>query len=230
VAGKDREGKKVNMEQAQPAPAEKPKQKGKVFAPYNFKVFDVYDISQVSVTDPGLKSVINLNEKLVLKTHGRHTEKYGRTKINVIERMIGYIGVPGHRGKKHKIRTNWASGKYEKNAATLMEAFKIIEGKTKQNPIQLLIKAIENSAPDDEVTTIEYGGARYPQAVDVSPLRRLNLALRNIVHGSYDRAFGKRASIAEGLAAEIISASQGNNESVGVTKKNESEKQADSAR
>ncbi len=233
---KDREGKKIKMEQTQPVVIEKPKAEeakkktGKVYAPYNFKIFDLYDISQVEVTDPGLKSVVNLNERLVLKTHGRHTEKYGRAKINVVERVIGYLGVPGHRGKKHKIRTNWASGKYAKNASTLLAAFKIIEEKTKQNPVQVLVKAIENSAPDDEVTTIEYGGARYPQAVDVSPMRRITLALRNIVHGGYDKAFGKKASIAEGLAAELIAASTANNESIAVTKKNESEKQADSAR
>ena len=39
-------------------------------------------------------------------------------------------------------------------------------------PLKIFVKAIENSAPREEVISIEYGGARYPQAVDLSPLRR----------------------------------------------------------
>ena len=89
---------------------------------------------------------------------------------------------------------------------------------------------MENSAPRDEVTAVEYGGARYPQAVDISPRRRLNLALRFMVNGSYDKAFNKKASIVEALAKEIIAASNNSGESFAVSKKNDMEKQADSAR
>jgi small subunit ribosomal protein S7 len=194
------------------------------------KIFDLYETKEVKVEDESLKKYINLDEKLVLKSHGRHTEKFGKGKINIIERLAGLVAVPGHRGKKHKIQTAWASGKYSKNMQVVLETLKIIAEQTKQNPIQVLIKAIENSSPADEVTTIEYGGARYPQAVDVSPLRRLNLALRNIVHGGYDKAFKKKVKIQEGLAKEILLAAEGSNESNAVQKKTESEKQADSAR
>ncbi|MEM4230437.1 MAG: 30S ribosomal protein S7 [Candidatus Pacearchaeota archaeon] len=194
------------------------------------KIFDIYETKNVEVKDPGLRRVVNLNEKLVLKTHGRNTQRFGKTKVNVLERLVSYIGVAGHRGKKHRIITNWASGKYSKNVKILLEALKIIYEKTKTNPIQIFIQAIENSAPCDEITTIEYGGARYPQAVDVSPTRRLALALRNLVHGGYDKAFNKKVSIAEGLATEIIAASMKTSESFAVQKKTECEKQADSAR
>lgn len=194
------------------------------------KIFDLYETKEIQVNDLGLKRVITLDEKLVLKSHGRTTEKFGRTKMNIVERLINLIGVPGHRGKKHKLQTSWASGKYTKNVKTVLRAFKIIQDKTGQNPIQVLVKAIEYSAPKDEVTVIEYGGARYPQAVDVSPLRRVSISLRNIVHGSYDKAFGKKTDMAEALATEISLASQGSNESFACQKRNESEKQADSAR
>lgn len=194
------------------------------------KIFDLYETKDVKVEDLGLKRVINLDERLVLKSHGRNTEKFGKTKVNIVERLVSYLGVPGHRGKKHKVMTNWASGKYSKNTKIVLEAFKIIEAKTKQNPIQVLVKAIENTSPRDEVTTIEYGGARYPQAVDVSPVRRIALALRNIVHGSYDKAFGKKTSMAEALANEIILAYNNTNESFAWQKRNETEKQADAAR
>ncbi|MEK6757971.1 MAG: 30S ribosomal protein S7, partial [Nanoarchaeota archaeon] len=88
----------------------------------------------------------------------------------------------------------------------------------------------ENAAPRDEITVIEYGGARYPQAVDVSPMRRVNLALKHLIHGASDKAFNKKKTITQGLAEEIILASEGNGESFALRKKNESEKQADSAR
>jgi len=106
----------------------------------------------------------------------------------------------------------------------------MIEAKTKKNPVEVLVKAIENSAPRDEITVIEYGGARYPQAVDVSPLRRVSLALKHIVHGSSEKAFGKKKTIYQTLAEEIMLAADENQESFAIKKRIESEKQADSAR
>lgn len=194
------------------------------------KIFDKYETREIKVEDPGLKRYINLDQKLVLKTHGRLNQKFGKVKVNIIERLANLVAVPGHRGKKHKIITGHASGKYQKNMKIVLEAFKIIEKSKKQNPIQVLVKAIENTAPHDEVTVIEYGGARYPQAVDVSPLRRVNLALRNIVHGAYDKAFNKKKNMAQGLATEIILAADNSHESFAAGKRNESEKQADAAR
>lgn len=194
-----------------------------------FKIFDRYDVSEVVITDEGLKGVINLDPRLVLKDAGRNVQKFGKIKINIVERLMNRLAVSGHRGKKHKIEKN-SAGKYVKNMKIILEALKMIEEKTKQNPIQVLIKAIENAAPKDEVTVIEYGGARYPQAVDVAPVRRVNLAIKWIIHGSSDKAFNKKKTIAQGLAEEIILASENNGESFSCRRRNESEKQADSAR
>ena len=194
------------------------------------KIFNLYSTQDVKVEDPALKSVINLDERLVLRTTGRMKEKFERNKINIIEKLANLIAVPAHRGKKHKIITGHASGKYTKNMKIVLEALRIIQEKTKENPIQVFVKAIENAAPRDEITVIEYGGARYPQAVDVSPSRRLNIAMRNMVHGAYDKSFNKKTKIQEALANEIILASERNMESFAMGKKNESEKQADSAR
>ena len=93
-----------------------------------------------------------------------------------------------------------------------------------------MVTALEKTAPRDETTVIEYGGARYPQAVDVSPLRRVNITLKHFVHGASDKAFGKKKTIAQALAEEIVLASEDNGESFAYKKKNEAEKQADSAR
>jgi len=196
----------------------------------DFKIFDLYDISEINVEDPGLKSVINLKPKLILKSYGRNVQKHGQIRVNIVERLMNRLGVAGHRGKKHKIIFGHSTGKYSKNMKIVLDAFKMIEQKTKENPIKILVKAVENSAPRDEITVIEYGGARYPQAVDVSPLRRVNLALRHIIHGASDRAFNKKKNITQGLAEEITLASENNGESFAVRRKNEIEKQADSAR
>ena len=195
-----------------------------------FKIFDLYDISEIKVKDPGLKPVINLEPKLILKSQGRNVQKYGQIKVNIVERLMNRIATAGHRGKKHKIILGHSTGKYSKNMKIVLEAFKLIEKKTQKNPVEVLVKAIENVAPRDEVTIIEYGGARYPQAIDVSPLRRVNLALKNIVHGASDKAFNKKKTIAQALADEIIMASEENGESFAIKKKKESEAQADSAR
>jgi len=195
-----------------------------------FKIFDLYDLSEIQVQDPGLKNVINLQPKLILKSYGRNFQKFGQTKVNIVERLMNRIAVAGHRGKKHKIIVGRATGKYTRNMKIVLEAFQIIEKKTGKNPVLVLVKAIENSAPRDEITVIEYGGARYPQAVDVSPLRRVNLALKYIVHGSSEKAFGKKKKFSQALADEIILAYEQNGESFAIKKKKESEAQADSAR
>lgn len=194
------------------------------------KIFDLYELDEVVVNDPGLKRVINLNSRLMLKTHGKIRGNFSATKINVVERLANLIGVPGHRLKKHKIMTPRASGKFSRNMKVVLDAFKIIQDKTKENPVQMLVKAIEKASPREEVTVIEYGGAKYPQAVDTSPVRRVALILRLIVHGAYDKSFGKKTKIQEALANEIILAANESGESSAVLKKNEMEKSANSAR
>ncbi len=195
-----------------------------------FKLFGIYDVSNVKVTDPGLKRYINLEPKLFVKSYGRIREKYSRGKINLLELFANLIAVPGHRGKKHKIQTSWKSGKYSQNMKIVMNCLKIIEEKTKQNPVQVLVTAIENAAPRDGITVIEYGGARYPQAVDLSPIRRLTMTLRIIVQGSYDKSHNKKTKIEQTLADEIIKAFNNEQDSYAMTKRRDSEKQADSAR
>ena len=194
------------------------------------KIFGLYDASEVRVEDPGLKKVVNLNAKLMLKSHGRIKWDPTRAKVNVVERLINLLQVPGSRGEKHRIITGWITGKQTRCTGIVIDAFKIIAEKTGENPLKVFVKAIENGAPMDEVTSIEYGGAKYPQAVDVSPRRRLNLVLRYIINGAYDKAFNKKATIVEALAKEIMAAAEGSSESHAVSKRNDAEKQADAAR
>lgn len=196
----------------------------------NFKLFDLYEVSEIQVKDPAIKPYLNFAPRLLLKSNGRNLERFGAAKVNIVERLAGRLGVPGHVGKKHKIITSWGSGKYNKNMGTILKVLDVIQKKLNKNPVAVLVEAIENASPRDEVTVIEHAGARYPQAVDCSPLRRINLALRWMVQGSYGKAFGKKKKMFEALSEEIIKASQANSESYAMGKKNEAEKQADAAR
>src|SRR3972149_9355307 len=198
--------------------------------PIEFKIFDLYDVSEIKIEDPGLRNVINTQPKLIVKSQGRNVVKHGQTKVNIVERLMNRLAVAGHRGKKHKIILGSSTGKYTRNMNIIFKALKMVEQRTKKNPIAVLVKAIEKAAPRDEITVIEYGGARYPQAVDVSPIRRVNLALKNLIHGASDKAFGKKKDITSALAEEIVLTYEGNGESLALKKRNESEKQADSAR
>ncbi|MBT4136015.1 30S ribosomal protein S7 [archaeon] len=196
----------------------------------DFKLFDLYDVSEIKVVDPGMRRYINLEPKLVVKSQGRIRKKFSRGKINILELLANLIAVPGHRGKKHKIQTGWKAGKYSQNMRIVLKCLKIVEEKTKQNPVQVLVTAVENAAPRDGVTVIEYGGARYPQAVDVSPVRRVTMTLRMMVQGSYDKSFNKKTKIEQALADELIKAFNNDMDSFAMGRKRDSEKQADSAR
>jgi len=195
------------------------------------KLFNKYDYSGVKVKDPGLKEYINLNPIIVPRTAGRNsTISMHKSKINIVERLINKLMVPGHRGKKHKLTSGHATGKASKSQKIIEEVFKILEEKTKQNPIQVLVTAIENSAQRDEITTIEYGGARYPQAVETAPLRRIDSSLRMMVQGSYQKAFGSKKTMIETLAEEILNAYKNDRISAAVAKRMELERQADASR
>ncbi len=195
-----------------------------------FKLFGLYDVSDIKINDPGIKRYINLDQKLLVKSHGRVREKFGKSKINLLEIFANLIAVPGHRGKKHKIQTSQKSGKFSQNMRIVINTLNIIEEKMKMNPVQVLVSALENSAPMDGITVIEYGGARYPQAVDISPLRRVTMTLRYMVQGAYDKSFNKKTTITQSLAVEIMKAYNKEMDSNAMSKKRDSEKQADSAR
>jgi small subunit ribosomal protein S5e len=77
-----------------------------------------------------------------------------------------------------------------------------------KNPIQVLIEAIINSGPREDSTRIGSAGTVRRQAVDVSPLRRVNQALYLLTTGAREAAFRNIKTIAECLADELINASK----------------------
>ena len=87
----------------------------------NFKLFGLYDVSDIKIEDPGMRRYINLEPKLMVKSQGRIREKFGRAKVNLLEIFANLIAVPGHRGKKHKIQTGWKTGKYSQNMKIVLD-------------------------------------------------------------------------------------------------------------
>ena len=66
--------------------------------------------------------------------------------------------------------------------------------------------------------------------MDISPARRLDIALRNIAKGSVDASFKSKKSADDCLADELMLASKGDMTSFAVAKKEELERVAASAR
>ncbi len=195
------------------------------------KLFNEYDLSEVKVNDPGLVRYISLKPILVPHTYGRLAKKpFGKSKVNIVERLITHLMVPGHKGKKHYFTSDVANGKFATVYKIVKEAFKIVKNKTGKNPVQVLVEAIENGSPREEVTTIGLGGRRVLKQVDTSPQRRVDLALRWLVQGAYLSSINKKVSMASALAEQIIATANGDSKSYAVSKKQEAEAQAQSSR
>jgi len=156
-------------------------------------VFNKWSIAGIKVDDEGLQRYITLDARFVPKTGARYAgRKFYKSKVFIVERLLNKVMIPGHKAKKHLRSSGHTTGKSALSYRIVMDAFKLIEERTKENPIKVFVKALENSAPREEIVAIEYGGARYPKAVDCSPQRRVDVALRYFVQGAYDHSFNKK--------------------------------------
>ncbi len=183
-------------------------------------VFGKYDPKEVEVSDPALKNYISLEPRFVPHTHGRHANTpFAKQKVFIVERLINKVMRKGHNTGKKILAYN-----------IVKEAFEIIEKKTKKNPLQVLVDALINAGPREEIVRLKYGGIAVPKSVDTSSLRRLDIALRNICEGARQAAFKSKKSIAACLADEIIAAANNETRSYAVAKKEEIERVAKSAR
>ena len=95
------------------------------------------------------------------------------------------------------------------------DAFKIVEEKLGQNPLEVFTEALENVMPVLEVKARRVGGSNYQVPMEVRADRRQTLGLRWIT--AYSRTRGER-TMAERLAAEIMDAK---NSTGGAFKKKE---------
>jgi small subunit ribosomal protein S7 len=194
----------------------------------NILIFNKWDVSEVEVTDVGLKNVISLKPMVIPHTFGRHEHsKFGKSQVNIVERLANSLM---HFGKKYAKNTGRMGGKKQKAINIVKTAFEIMYLKTGQNPVQLLVKAVENAAPNEDTTRISYGGVVYHVSVDVSPQRRVDLAFRFISEGIREAAFSTPKGIEEVLADELIAAANNDPSSFAIKKKTEQERVALSSR
>jgi len=110
------------------------------------------------------------------------------------------------------------------------QAMEIIHLLTDSNPIQIVVDAVANTGPREDSTRIGSAGVVRRQAVDVSPLRRVNQAIALLTTGAREAAFRNVKSIAECLADELINAAKGSSNSYAIRKKDELERVAKSNR
>ena len=184
-----------------------------------FPVFTKYDMKEVKIDDQGLARYINLEAENIYLGGIYSNKLFAKSKIPIIERLINSI-----------MRTEKYDGKKIKAYKVIKASFEIIDKKTKTNPMQVFINAIQNAAPKEETTRLRFGGISVPKAVDIAPQRRLDIALRNICTGSVSASHKNKKSIEACLADEIIKAAKNDVASFAVAKKNDIERVAKSAR
>ncbi|MGQ9640472.1 MAG: 30S ribosomal protein S7 [Candidatus Bathyarchaeia archaeon] len=181
-----------------------------------FKIFDKWSCEGIEIKDPGLKRYISLKPTMIPHSSGRHEhKKFMKSNVNIVERLVNNMMRHGRSG-----------GKKAKAEGIVRNALDIIHLKTGRNPIQVLIEAIVNSAPCEDVTRVAYGGVVYPVSVDISPQRRVDLALRHLAEGARQVAFSNPKTIDEALADEIIYAASSDDKSFAVKRRDEMERVA----
>ena len=200
---------------AEAAPVEPPAKK------FNMPLlFGRYSFDGITIKDPGLKRYINVNPIAIPHTNAKYANKpFSKQKVNIVERLINGM-----------MRTEHATGEKARTYRMVQQAFRIIEDKTKLNPIQVLVDAVEKVSIREEVTRLKYGGISVPKAVDCSSYRRVNIAVKNICQGGIKASRGSKKRIEQCLADELMMAARGDVNSFAMGKKGEIERVAASAR
>ncbi|MBI5224393.1 30S ribosomal protein S7 [Candidatus Micrarchaeota archaeon] len=198
------------------------------------KLFGLYEYNNIEIKDLSLAQYISLKPLIYPHSFAKHANKqFAKSKVNIVERLINKLlrGGTGEKLGGKLIRTHGKlQGKKTKAIKMVKEAFEEVQKRTKTNPIQVLVRALENSAPREDTTRVRFGGMSYQIAVDVSSQRRLDLALRNIVLASISAAFDKKLTLKDALVNEITLAASNDPASFSVKRKNEIERVARSAR
>jgi len=186
----------------------------------DIKLFQKWTFQDVKVQDIGLQRYLNLTPMTTPHSMGRHEhQRFRKASVNIVERLINGLMRPGKN-----------SGKKAKASNIVKQAFDIINLRTGKNPVEVLVKAVENAAPCEDTTRVSYGGVVYHLSVDIAPQRRIDLAIRHITEGARAATLNNPKPIQETLADELILASNKDIKSAGVAKRNEIERVAQSSR
>jgi small subunit ribosomal protein S7 len=184
------------------------------------KLFGKWSFSEVEVNDLGLKRYVSLDPIFMPHSSGRHEHgRFRKAEVNIVERLVNNLMRPGR-----------AAGKKERAVNVVRNALEIINLRTGQNPVAVLVRAVENSAPCEDTTRLSYGGIVYHQAVDVAPQRRVDVALRLLTEGARKNSLNNPRTLDECVAEELILAANRDVKSFAVSKRNEIERIARSSR
>jgi len=184
------------------------------------KLFGEWSFEDINVRDIGLKRYLNIEPIYLPHTGGRHeARRFRKSNMNIAERLINSLMRPGSSG-----------GDKSRIISVVRNAFKIINIRTGRNPVEVLVRAVENAAPNEDTTRIGYGGVVYRLAVDIAPQRRIDRALRFIVMGVKEAAFSNRLTLEEVLASQLIGAANNDSNAFAIRRKQEVERIALSSR
>jgi len=191
-----------------------------VAQPQDIKLFQKWTFKDIAVVDIGLQRYLNLTPMVAPHSMGRHEhQRFRKAKLNIVERLINSL-----------MRSGKNAGKKAKATNIVKETFEIINLRTGKNPIEVLVKAVENASPCEDTTRVSYGGVVYHLSVDVAPQRRIDLAIRHISEGARAASKNNPRSIQETLADELVLAANKDIKSAAIAKRNEIERVAQSSR
>lgn len=183
-------------------------------------LFNRWDINEVQIKDPGLVRYVNLQSMIVPHSCGKLAgTQFAKSEMLIVERLINKL-----------MQTEHNTGKKELTIRIVKDAFEIIHKKTKKNPIEVLVDAISNAGPREETVRLKYGGINVPKSVDTAPQRRVDSALTFISRGVRNASHKSKKSVSACLADELIAAANGDTRCFSVSKKEERERVAKSAR
>jgi len=188
----------------------------------DIRVFGKWSGAEVQISDMSLEDYIlgAKHPKFLPHSAGRYqVKRFRKASCPIVERLVCSLMFHG--------RNN---GKKLMAVRIVRHTFEIIHLLTGENPLQVLVNAIINSGPREDSTRIGRAGTVRRQAVDVSPLRRVNQALYLLFTGARDSAFKSVKTIAECLADELINAAKGSSTSFAIKRKDELERVAKSNR
>jgi small subunit ribosomal protein S7 len=184
----------------------------------NAKLFGVWEVTEIEYTDPSTERYINVTP--IAHTMGRHASKqFKKSEISIVERLVNRL-----------MQSEDNTGHKQKTMKIVKDAFEIVHERTEENPVQVLVRAVENAAPREETVRLKYGGISVPQAVDVAPQRRVDQALMFIAKGTANASYKSKTSAAEALAQQLVGAADYDVQTYAISQKEENERVAEAAR
>ncbi|SEW23819.1 30S ribosomal protein S7 [Natrinema salifodinae] len=182
------------------------------------KLFGEWEIGEIEYADPSTERYITVTP--VAHTAGRHASKqFKKSQVSIVERFINRL-----------MQTEENTGKKQQTLNYVRDAFDLINERTEENPIQVLVTAVENAAPREETVRLKYGGISVPKAVDVAPQRRVDQALKFLAEGVQNASFKTATPVEEAIASQLIGAANYDVQTYAVSQKEEKERVAAAAR